>query len=58
MLDSNLYDGSYIQHVFDEENHFNELKILISSIIPRILNVYQVKKQGGLHQFKRVPQLE
>ena len=29
------------------------------SIIPSILNIYQVKKQGGgVHQFERVPQFE
>ena len=37
-----------IQHVFDEQKanfgHFSELKKLISSIIPKILNIYQVKK--------------
>ena len=40
-----------IQCVFDEQkayfNHFNELKTLTLSIIPRILNIYQVKKQVG-----------
>ena len=40
-----------IQHVFDEQkanmDHFNEIQTLISSIIARILNIYQVKKQGG-----------
>ena len=40
-----------IQHVFDQQkenfDYFIELKTLILSIIPRILNVYQVKKQGG-----------
>ena len=39
-----------IQHVFDEQNanfdQFNELKTLILSVIPRILNIYQVKKRG------------
>ena len=37
-----------IQHVFDEQkahfDNFNELKTLILSIIPRILNINQVKK--------------
>ena len=28
-------------------DHFNELKTLISSIIPRILHIYQVKNRGG-----------
>ena len=40
-----------ILHVFDEQkanfDHFNELKTLILSIIPRILNTYQVKKTGS-----------
>ena len=40
-----------IQHVFDEQkanfDHCNELKTLNSSIIPRILNIYQVRKQRG-----------
>ena len=27
---------------------FNELKTLVLSIIPRILNIYQVKKPGGV----------
>ena len=39
-----------IQYVFDEQkanfDHFNALKTLISSISHRILNIYQVKKQG------------
>ena len=38
-----------IQHLFDEQkanfDPFNELKTLISSIILRILNIYEVKKQ-------------
>ena len=41
-----------IQHVFDEQkanfDHFNELKTLNLSVIPRNLNVYLVKKQGGV----------
>ena len=41
-----------IQHVFDEQkanfDHFNELKTLILSIISKILNIYQVKKQAGV----------
>ena len=48
-----------IQHVFDEKkanfDHFSALETLISIIIHRILNVYQVKKQE-VHQFQRVPQ--
>ena len=28
-------------------DHFNELKILILSSIPRILKIYLVKKEGG-----------
>ena len=40
-----------IQQVFDKQkanfNHFNALKTLILSIIPRILNIYLVKKQRG-----------
>ena len=40
-----------IQYVFDEQkanfDHFNELRTSILSIIPRILNIYQVKKQRG-----------
>ena len=50
-----------IQHIVDEEkvnfDHFNELRTLISSVIPRILNMYEVKKQG-VHHFERVPQFE
>ena len=50
-----------MQHVFDEQNanfdHFNNLKTLILSIIPMLLNVYQVKNRG-VHQYKRVPQFE
>ena len=37
-----------IQHVFEQKanfDHCNEIKTLISSIIPMILNIYQVKKQ-------------
>ena len=49
-----------IQCVFDKQkatfDHFNELKTLISSIIPRILNVHQVKKKVGGGE--RVPQFE
>ena len=40
-----------IQDVFDDQkakfDHFNQLKTLISSIIARILNIYQVKKTEG-----------
>ena len=40
-----------IQHIFDERkansDHFNDIKTLILGIIPRILNIYQVKKAGG-----------
>ena len=47
-----------IQHVLDEQkanfDYFNEFKILNLSIIPRILNIYQVKKHG-VCQFERVP---
>ena len=50
-----------IQHVFDEQkanfDHSNELRTLISSIIPRILNVHYVKKQG-VDQFERMSQFE
>ena len=50
-----------IQHVFDEQkanfDHFYELKTLILSIIPRILNTYQVKKQG-VRQFERLPHFD
>ena len=39
-----------VQHILDEQkenfDHFNELKTLISSIFPWVLNIYQVKKQG------------
>ena len=46
---------------FDEQKanfgHFNELKTIILCMIPRILNIYQVKKQG-MRQFERVPQFE
>ena len=40
-----------MQHAFHEQkanfDNFNELKTLFLSIIPRILNIYQFKKQGG-----------
>ena len=47
----NINNPGNIQHVFDQQkanfDHFNQLKNLISSIILRILNIYQIKKQVG-----------
>ena len=47
-----------IQHVFDEQkanfDHFNELETLILSIIPRILNIYEVKKWGCINSSIRI----
>ena len=46
-----------IQRFDEQKAHFNELKTLILSIIPSIINIYQVKKQG-VRQFERVSQFE